>query len=154
MKYYPCKLFEGCLVFDLTLPRPIGKYEFANLSDTGLDIVCGVSGCVRCAVPASPIFLRPESDSLIVRQCPSSPASEMPTFAVSQRELLTVKADCCSASRRILHRLHRFVKLFPPKRFTMRCRLETSPKTEQGFPHRFGYFFSLSGSFSFSCFTG
>ena len=28
LKYYRCKLFEGCLVRDLKVPIPIGKYEF------------------------------------------------------------------------------------------------------------------------------
>jgi len=28
LKYYRCKLFEGCLVGDLKVPIPIGKYEF------------------------------------------------------------------------------------------------------------------------------
>jgi hypothetical protein len=28
LKYYCCKLFEGCLVCDLKVPIPIGKYEF------------------------------------------------------------------------------------------------------------------------------
>lgn len=28
LKYHRCKLFEGCLVCDLKVPIPIGKYEF------------------------------------------------------------------------------------------------------------------------------
>ena len=76
LKYYRCELFEGCLVCDLKVPMPIGKYEFgisripASVLYAEFEDVWGAPFLLRY------IFLLLESAPLIVRQCPSSAAPE------------------------------------------------------------------------------
>jgi hypothetical protein len=82
LKYYRCKLFEGRLVCDLKVPIPIGKYEFGISRIAASVLYAEFEDDVRCAVPASPIFLRPESAPLIVRPCPSSATSGASNFVV------------------------------------------------------------------------